>query len=312
MKSAQINKYGGSEVVVINQNTPTPEVIAGKVLVEVYAAGINPADWKVRVGYWQEKMPLQFPATLGGDFSGVILEVGEGVSDFKKGDEVYGQASLFSGGSGAFAEMALADAKHIALKPKKVNWLQAAALPLAAVSAYQALIDHMNLSSGQKILLHGGAGGIGSFAIQLAKHLGADVATTAGANDLEYVKSLGAKIIIDYQKQSFTELIKDYDAVFDTVGGETYKKSFAILRKGGIIVSMLESPNQELMNKYGVKAISQFTRATSEFLSKLAELVDRGAIKVMIDKVFSLDQAGDALDYLEKSHTRGKVALQVK
>src|SRR3989338_1017643 len=140
MKSAQINQYGGSEVVEINQNAPMPTIAEGKVLVEVYAAGINPADWKVRAGYWQAKMPLSFPATLGGDFSGVISEVGDGVSDFKKGDEVYGQASLFSGGSGAFAEMALADAKHIALKPKNINWLQAAALPLAAVSAYQALI----------------------------------------------------------------------------------------------------------------------------------------------------------------------------
>src|SRR3989344_1661696 len=245
MKSAQINKYGGQEVVVINQNTPTPEVTSGKVLVEVYAAGINPADWKVRAGHWQAKMPLSFPATLGGDFSGVVAEVSEGVSDFKKGDEVYGQASLFSGGSGAFAEFALVTAKNIALKPKKLSHLEAAAIPLAGISAYQGIVGHMNLKSGQKILIHGGAGGIGTIAIQLAKYLGAFVAATASTQDLDYIKNLGADVIIDYQKQNFTDLISYYDAVFDTVGGETYQKSFMVLKRGGVIVSMLEQPNED-------------------------------------------------------------------
>ena len=312
MKSAHINKYGGSEVVEINQNAPMPAIADGKVLVEVYAAGINPADWKVRAGHWQAKMPLSFPATLGGDFSGVVAEVSEGVSDFKKGDEVYGQASLFSGGSGAFAEFALVTAKNIALKPKKLSHLEAAAIPLAGISAYQVIVGHMNLKSGQKILIHGGAGGIGSYAVQLAKYLGAYIAATAGPDDLDYVKNLGADVVIDYKNQSFTELIKDYDAVFDTVGGETYQKSFTVLKRGGVIVSMLEQPDQELMAQYGVNAIVQFSQAKTKDLVKLAELFNQGVIKVTIDKTFSLDQAADALSYLEKNHTRGKVVLQIK
>jgi len=170
----------------------------------------------------------------------------------------------------------------------------------------------MNLKSGQKILIHGGAGGIGSYAVQLAKYLGAYIAATAGPDDLDYVKNLGADVVIDYKNQSFTELIKDYDAVFDTVGGETYQKSFTVLKRGGVIVSMLEQPDQELMAQYGVNAIVQFSQAKTKDLVKLAELFNQGVIKVTIDKTFSLDQAADALSYLEKNHTRGKVVLQIK
>lgn len=312
MKAAQINKYGGSQVVEINKNTPKPTLSRGHILVEVHAAGINPIDWKIREGYMQQMVPLHFPVTLGGDFSGYVAEVGEGVSGFKKGDEVYGYAIVLSGGSGSFAEFVSAEAKATAHRPENINHVESAALPLTGVSAWQALVDNMGLSGGKKILIHGGAGGIGSIAIQLARHLGAYVATTVSARDIPYVKELGADEAIDYKNQSFADMLHDYDAVYDTVGGETYVKSFRVLRRGGIIVSMLEQPRSELIERYGVNAIGQLTHVNSERLSKLAELADKRVIKVHIDRTFPLEQAGEALEYLQKGHPRGKVVLKIK
>jgi alcohol dehydrogenase len=232
MKSAQINQYGGSEVIEINQSTSEPTVSSGKVLVTIKAAGVNPADWKIREGGLQQLISLQFPSTLGMDFSGVIKQVGEGVipSEFKQGDEVYGQAGVVNGGSGAFAEMALTNKESIAHKPKRLSHPESAALPLVGVSAWWALVDDIGLSNGQKILIHGGAGGIGSIAIQLAKNLGAYVATTVSTNDKQFVQELGADIVIDYKTQTFEDLVHEYDAVFDTVGGETYRRSFKVVK----------------------------------------------------------------------------------
>jgi len=313
MKSAQINKYGSSEVIEINQSTPEPTLSPGKVIITIKAAGVNPVDWKIREGDMQQMISLQFPSTLGIDFSGVIKQVGEGVSpsDFKPGDEVYGQAGVISGGSGAFAEIALANMSSIANKPKKLDYSEGAGLPSVGVSAWQALKENIELSSGQKILIHGGAGGIGSIAIQLAKYLGAYVATTVSTDDEQFVQELGADVVIDYRTQTFEDLLKDYDAVFDTVGGDTYRRSFKVLQKGGVIVSMLEQPDSELMNQYGVNSIFQFTQADRERLTKVAQWVDENNIRVNIEKKFSLDQASDALDYQRDVHPRGKVVVDV-
>jgi alcohol dehydrogenase len=314
MKSIQIKKYGGNEVVEVNKKASVPSISSGKILVNVKAAGVNPADWKIRDGGLQQLVPLQFPSTLGMDFSGVVKQVGEGnsTSDFKQGDEVYGQAGVINGGSGAFAEMALANIESIAHKPKRLSHPESAALPSVGVSAWWALRDDIGLSIGQKILIHGGAGGIGSIAIQLAKNLGAYAATTVSANDRQFVQELGADVVIDYKTQTFEDLLHDYDAVFDTVGGETYRRSFKILKKDGIIVSMLEQPDSELMNQYGVKAISRNFIPNRERLTKLAEWVDENNnILVNIEKKFSLDEVGDALDYQKDEHPRGKVVLTV-
>ena len=270
-------------------------------------------DWKIREGDMKQMISLQFPSTLGIDFSGVIKQVGEGVSpsDFKPGDEVYGQAGVISGGSGAFAEIALANMSSIANKPKKLDYSEGAGLPSVGVSAWQALKENIELSSGQKILIHGGAGGIGSIAIQLAKYLGAYVATTVSTDDKQFVQELGADVVIDYRTQTFEDLLKDYDAVFDTVGGDTYRRSFKVLQKGGVIVSMLEQPDSELMNQYGVNSIFQFTQADRERLTKVAQWVDENNIRVNIEKKFSLDEASDALDYQRDVHPRGKVVVDV-
>ena len=317
MKSAQIKTYGDSEVLEINQSTPSiNDPSKGMVLVTVKAAGVNPVDWKVREGFFKQMAPLQFPATLGMDFSGVIEKVEEGgsSSDLKQGDEVYGQAGVLMGGSGAFAEMALAKSDTIAHKPRTLSHEQAAGLPLVGVSAWQALVETMRLSKGQKILIHGGAGGIGTIAIQLAKHLGAYVATTVSTNDIQFVKEeRGADEAIDYKTQTFEDLLThDYDAVFDTVGGETFTRSFKVLKRGGIIVSMLEQPNQGLMNQFGVKAAYQFTQVNKERLTRLAEWVDQNNIRVNVERTFPLDEARTALDYQRDVHPRGKIVLAMQ
>ena len=313
MKSAQMKGYGSSEVIQINMNTPSPnDPSAGKVLVRVKAAGVNPVDWKIREGYMRQMIPLQFPSPLGMDFSGTVEKVGEGFSDFRRGDGVYGQASILNGGSGAFAEMALANADTIAQKPKSLSHQEAAGLPLVGVSAWQALAETLGLQRGLKILIHGGAGGIGSIAIQLARYLGAYVATTVSTNDKQFAKELGADEVIDYRTQTFESLLHDYDAVFDTVGGETYSRSFKVLKRGsGVIVSMLEQPNQKMMEQFGVKAIFQFTQLNKERLTKLAQWVDQNNIRVNVDKTFPLEEAGKALDYQRDVHPRGKVVLAI-
>lgn len=312
MKSIQISKYGGSDVVDINNDVSIPRVSAGKVLVEVKASGVNPVDWKIREGYFQQMVPLHFPATLGTDFSGVIKELEQNVStNFNIGDEVYGQASLLSGGSGSFAELALTNINSIAVKPKTLNHIDASSLPLVGASTWQGLVDNIGLSKNQKILIHGGAGGIGTIAIQLAKHLGAYVGTTVKSEDKEFVQQLGADEIVDYKTQNFDDILHDYDAALDTVGGETYKKSFKVLKNNGTIVSMLEQPDSNLMNQYGVKAIFQFTETTSERLTKLAQWIDQNNVKVNVEKTFPLSETAKALDYQKDNHPRGKVVVTI-
>jgi alcohol dehydrogenase len=311
MRAAQINDYGGKEVLQTVDNAERPAPKDGQVLVEVHAAGVNPFDWKLRTGFMKDFIPLNLPATLGGDFAGIVSELGEGVSSLKVGDEVYGQANA-AGGVGSFAEFTAVLASQAALKPKTADFITAAAIPLAAVSAYQALVEHGRLKDGQRVLIHGAAGGIGSFALQLAKHLGAYVAATASSEDVGFAKELGADEVIDYKSQKFEELLKDYDLIFDTIGGETNKKSYQVLKPGGVLVSMVEQPDEELIKRYGVKEISQQSKPTPDKLQKIAQLVDEGVLKVSVDKAFPLEQAGEALAYLEEGHPRGKVVIQVK
>ncbi len=312
MKSAQIKQYGSNDVIEIAQNVSLPvDPSEGKTLIKIRAAGVNPIDWKIREGFMEKMMPIQFPSTIGMDFSGVVEKVGNGITDLKHGDEVYGQAAITNGGSGAFAEEALPNAGNVAQKPKNLSYKEAAGLPLVGVSAWQSLIETMRLTQGQKILIHGGAGGIGSMAIQLAKHLGAYAVTTVSSNDKKFVKDLGVDEVIDYKAQKFEDLLHDYDAVFDTIGGETYKKSFKVLKRGGIIVSMLEQPDQGLMEKFGVKSIMQFTQVNKERLTKLAKWVDQDNIHVNVEKTFPLEDANKALDYQKEVHPRGKIVLTI-
>lgn len=311
MKAAQFRDYGGPEVITINE-VPKPVPSGNQVLIEVHSATINPFDYKVRRGYMKDAMPLKLPLTIGGSLSGVVTEVGSEVANFKVGDAVFGQSYAFGGGSGAIAEYAVASAENIAAKPKEIDHIQSGSLPLVGASAIQALEQHINLQKGQKILIHGGAGGIGSIAIQLAKHIGAYVATTVSREDMEFVKSLGADEVIDYKSQDFSKNLKDYDTVFDTVGGDTTNKSFKVLKKGGILVSMLGEPSEKLAKEYNVKVVGQNTQTNSKNLARLAELVDRGVIKPQVDKVFSLEQTREAFEYVETGHPKGKVVIEIK
>ncbi len=311
MKAAQIDDYGPKDVMQTTDDALKPIANEGQALVEVYAASVNPFDVKIREGLVRQMAELSFPATLGGDVAGVVAEVGEGVTGFEVGQAVYGQAGALSG-QGSFAQFTPAKPQQLAAKPTSIDFITAAALPLVSVSAYQALVDHLDLKSGQKILIHGGAGGIGSMAIQLAKHLGAYVATTVRAADTDFVKDLGADEIIDYKTQDFGNILKDYDAVFDTVGGETNAKSYTVLKPGGALVSMVEPPNEELIKQYDVRYTRQFTQVTAERLAHITELVDNGTLKINVDKVFTLDRAAEALEYLATGHPRGKVVIQIK
>ncbi|HSW96686.1 MAG TPA: NADP-dependent oxidoreductase [Candidatus Saccharimonadales bacterium] len=311
MKALQINMYGGIDVLEVKNDAPKPSLKENQMLVENHAASINPIDWKVRAGYLKDMVPLQFPVTLGGDFAGVVREVGGEVTDMKVGDEIYGQAPVLTGSSGSMAEYVAVNAANSAKKPTTIDFIESASLPLTGVSALEALEDHIKLQSGQKILIHGGAGGIGSIAIQLAKSLGAYVAATAGTDDIEYVKQLGADEVIDYKTESFEEKIKDFDAVYDTVGGETTDKSFQVLKHGGVLVSMLGQPKPELAEQYGVTVIGQMSEITNDRLNRLTKYIDMGKIKVHVDKIFSLDQAKEAFTYQEEHHPRGKVVLKI-
>lgn len=303
MVAAQISGYAGRGVEL--KEVGMPKMAANQVLIRVRAAGVNPIDWKIKEGY--SKLPV--PATLGVDVSGVIEEVGEDVEGFGVGDEVFGM--IPAAGEGSFAEFAKAEEGFIALKPKTLTFTEAAAIPLTGLSAWQVLFDQAKLASGQRILIHGGGGGIGSFAVQLAKNIGATVATTVSTSKVGYAKGLGADLVIDYTREKFEDKVKGYDVVFDTVGGDTYLRSYSVLRRGGVIVSMLEMPNEELMKKYSVVAKNQFTRPNSGQMAELARLADEGILRVNVSRTFPLGEANSALEYLKNQHPMGKVVISV-
>jgi len=311
MKAAQINEYGDPSVISINE-VEKPAVGNGQVLIEVYAASLNPFDTSVRAGKVKDKIPLQFPVTLGGDIAGVVTAVGDDVTSLTVGDKVFGQASAVAGNSGALAEYAATAAGQVAKVPGSIDFQQAASLPLVGVSALQALTALINLQAGQKILIHGGAGGIGSVAIQIAKHLGAHVATTATGVGVDYVKQLGADEVIDYKAQDFSQVLKDYDAVFDTVGGDDFNKSLSILKRGGIAVSMTAHADEAKAQELGVTAKTQGTKVTADALTELAKLIDVGVVTPHIGKVFSLNEIQEAFKAREDGSVKGKVVIEIK
>ncbi len=311
MKAIQINQYGGNEVIENTTEATKPTAQLGQVLVEVHAASLNRIDTVIRSGFMQENLPLNFPVTLGGDFAGVVIEIGEGVSGLSVGDEVYGQAGALLGGTGSLSEFTSAFAGKVSKKPISINMTQAASLPLVGASAIQGIEEHAKLQKGQKILIHGGAGGIGSLAIQLAKLHGAYVATTVGTDDIDFAKSLGADEVIDYKTQDFSSLLSDYDAVFVTAQN-ALNPSLKVLKTGGILVSMVGPAEEDLAKEYGVSVITQMTQASTQQLARLAELVDSGELKPQIDKVFELDKSKEAFDYFDERNPRGKVVVTIK
>lgn len=311
MKAVQITRYGGYEVLEIKGNVEIPKVEGKKVLVKIAAASINPFDIKFRSGMYKSSLPVKFPYIPGGDFSGLVHKSAN-QSKFKVGDEIYGSANILNGGTGSFAEFAIARIAAVAKRPKRIGFLESAALPLAGVSSVQVLEQLMKLNKLERILIHGGAGGIGHLAIQLAKSTGAYVITTVSRDDFEFVRKLGADEAIDYKSEKFEEKLSNLDAVFDTVGGNVTNKSLKVIKKNGVLVSMIGDIDFELAKKLQVKAIRHSTKMNTNDLNRLSELVDSGKINVNIDKIFSLDQAREAFGHQEENHPRGKVVVKIR
>jgi len=311
MKAVTIHEFGGPEVLQVEDvEKPTPK--ENEVLVEVHASSLNPVDEKSISpdSYYRSSMHL--PVTPGMDIAGIVEVVGSKVKNIRVGDHVFGQASVLQKGSGAFAEFAVTPGDSIALMPSNLSFVEAAAAPLAACSAYEAIVERMALKANQKVLIHGGSGGIGSFAIQLAKYMGAYVTATAADEGVTFAKKIGADSVVNYKTDLFEESGREYHAVLDTVGGETYDKSFEVLKKDGILVSMLVKPNEELMEKFGVRAELLMTKVNSKVLGEIANLIAQGFLKVHIDRVYPLERTKEAYQAKEHAKILGKIAIDVK
>jgi alcohol dehydrogenase len=309
MKAARIQKFGGDPIEI--REVDKPVLRSNHVLIEVRASSLNPVDVAIREGRMKDTYHLQPPLTLGYDVAGTIVEVGSEARGFTVGNEVFGAASVTTGGSGAWAELAVASVGALARKPRTVSFLEAAAGALAGASAVQALQDVLKLQADEHILIHGGAGGVGSIAVQLAKQIGANVTATATGEGVDFVKRLGADRVIDYKVEDFVRGGRQYHAVLDTVGNETYRRSFEVVMHGGAIVSLRHPVDLELMRLNNVKAYFQLTRVTHEHLAPLARLIDKHAMKVQVDRVFPLDRIQEALSSKDKHGARGKIGIEV-
>ena len=333
MKAAFIRRYGGNKVVELGE-LPAPQAGPGELLVAVHAASVNPVDFKIRDGMLKMIIPFGFPLILGNDLSGVVKAVGAGVTHFKPGDAVF--ARMDKRRIGAFAEFAVVAEADAAAKPANLSHIEAAAVPLAGLTAWQALFEIGRLKAGQKVLIHGGSGGVGTFAIQLAHHAGATVATTVGARNAELVRSLGADIVIDYKTQRFEEVVSDCDLVFDTQAGDIQHRSFAVLKRGGVLVSIAGKPDGRLVREFGLNPLLGllldflsrkslrlakrhgvryeylFMHPSGEQLAQIGRLLEEGSVRTIVDKVFPLEQVREALAYSEAGHATGKVVVEVK
>ncbi len=305
MKADVIHSFGGPEVIQL-EDIPTPQPGRGEILVRIYAAGVNPVDWKIREGFMQT-VPL--PSILGNDFSGVVQTVGEGLEHFRAGQEVFGSTA---DRSGSYAEYAIAPANYVARKPANLDHVQAAALPIAALTAWQALFDKGDVQPGQRVLIHAAAGGVGSFAVQFAKWKGAYVIGTASAHHMNFVKRLGADEVIDYRNDRFEDLALGVDMVLDTIGGDTQERSWKVLKRGGILVSIVQPPSQSALEAHGVRGlIFRCDHGRGDELEHIGQLVANGAIHVHVETVLPLSEARRAQELSQKGHTTGKIVLRV-
>jgi NADPH:quinone reductase-like Zn-dependent oxidoreductase len=309
MKAVRIHSYGGPEIL-LYEDAPRPKPGKGEILIRVHAAGVNPIDWKVRAGYMKDFIPHSFPLILGWDVSGVIEEVGPNVSRFKKGDEVYSLPDHTR--NGAYAEYIVVRESEVALKPNALHHVRAAAVPLATLTAWQALFDTAQLQPRQRVLIHGAAGGVGHFAVQLAKWKGAHVIGTASAKNHEMLYKLGADELIDYTTQRFEDVTRNIDVVLDTIGGDTQERSWQVLKKGGILVSVVQSPSENKAKEHGVRGIRLGARPNGQELVEIAKIVDAGKLAPVIDRILPLSEARRAHELSQSGHTRGKIVLRVK
>jgi alcohol dehydrogenase len=332
MRAMMIDRYG--KVPMRLTEVPAPEIGEYEVLAEIHAASINPVDFKIRDGKVKLLVNYKMPLILGNDFSGVVEKVGAKVTRFKVGDEIYARPRKSK--IGTFAEYIAIHEDDIALKPANLSFEEAASIPLVGLTSYQALTDILQLQKGQKILIHAGSGGVGTFAIQLAKLMGAAVATTASEAGANLVESLGADEMINYKTEKFEELLRNYDSVFDTLGGEVLEKSFGVLKSGGKIVSVSGLPNARFGKEYGsgifktllfsaashkltalekkhnVEYTFLFMKPSGEQLRIIANFIETGKIKPVIDRVFPFEDAEKAMEYAESGRAKGKIIVKIK
>jgi NADPH:quinone reductase-like Zn-dependent oxidoreductase len=333
MKAFIINRYGKNENLQ-SAEIAEPVLRANDVLVQIHAASVNVLDSKIKNGEFKLILPYKPPITLGHDVAGIVIKVGLGVKQFKAGDEVYARPADHR--IGTFAELIAINENDVALKPRNLSMEEAASIPLVGLTAWQALVEKANVKKGQKVFIQAGSGGVGTFAIQLAKHLGATVATTTSAGNIDLVKSLGADIVIDYRKDDFETILKDYDVVLNSQDAKTLEKSLRILKPGGKLISISGPPDPSFAEeikapwfmKFIVRLLSAgvrkkakrlnvsysflFMRAEGTQLGQITSLIDAGIIKPVIDKVFPFEQTNEAMGYVETGRAKGKVVIKIK
>src|SRR3954464_4435798 len=306
MKAVVAHEYGAPEVLKY-EDAPRPEPKENELLVRVIACGVNPADPLVISGVYAKEFGTHLPLIPGYDVAGLVEATGAKVTKFKKGDAVYGYA-LFGGG---WAEYAVLAENEAALKPKTATFVETAAVPMGSLTAWQSLIDTAKLSAGQTVLIHGGSGGVGSFAVQIAKARGAKVIATASTANQDLLKQLGADVAIDYTKTKFEEVAKDVDVVFDAVGRDTLARSYAIVKKGGIIATLVSRPDQAEIDKYGIRGASIWGKPDAVELAEITKLIEENKIKPIVSQVLPLSDAVKASEQAATHHTRGKIVLKI-
>jgi NADPH:quinone reductase-like Zn-dependent oxidoreductase len=333
MKAFIVDRYGGADRVRAS-DMPDPGVGEDDVLVQIHAAGVNPLDFKIRNGEFKLLLRYRLPLILGHDVAGVVVRVGSGVRRFKPGDQVYARPA--DGRIGAFAELIAIKEDDVAVKPKALTMEEAASIPLVGLTAWQALIERANLKQGQKVLIHAGSGGVGTFAIQLAKHVGATVATTTSSANVDLVRSLGADVVIDYKKDDFAHVLRDYDVVLNSVDKVTLEKSLRVLKPGGQLISISGPPDAAFARSIGaswvlrmiIRALSYgitakakrhhahysflFMRANGDQLTEITALIDDGIIRPVVDRVFPFASTKEAMAYVEAGRAKGKVVVSLK
>ncbi|WP_271852302.1 NADP-dependent oxidoreductase [Planococcus maritimus] len=311
MKAIVIDQYGGKEQLK-EREVETPAISAHQVLVEVHATSINPIDWKLREGYLKEMLPWDFPIILGWDVAGVVKEVGDEVRHYHPGDRVFARPATTR--QGTYAEFVPVDENLLARMPESMSFEEGAAIPLTGLTAWQCLVETGQIKKGDKVLIHAGAGGVGSMAIQIANSIGCYVATTASDKNDELVTSLGANRVIDYREEDFSEVLENFDFVLDTMGGETLDKSYGVLKRGGKLVSIAGQPDEEKAGQFGVEASSYWLEPNGQQLKKLGDLFVSGEVKPEVGHIYPLTEQGvrDAHELSESHHARGKIVLKVK
>ena len=334
MRAFVVERYGDADSVRAG-DVPDPQVGDDDVLVRIHAASVNPLDLKTRDGDFKAILPYRVPFVLGNDLAGVVVAVGTGVTRFAVGDEVYARPDKDR--IGTFAELIAIGQDDVAIKPTTLTMEEAASIPVVALASWQALVERANVQPGQQVLIHAGAGGVGTIAIQLAKHLGANVATTASTSNIDLVRGLGADVVVDYKKQAFETILHDYDVVLDTLGGDTLNKSLQVLKPGGNVISIVGPPDPAFAKELGANLIVKlamtalsfrtrqrarrhhltysflFMRASGDQLRELTALIDAATIRPVVDKVFPFESTRDALAYVEEGRTKaGKVVIRMK